>query len=281
MREDFAVFILSHGRANDVKTLSTLNKCGYSGKWYVIIDDEDTQAEEYYKNFNEHVIMFNKYESSLDIDTFDLSDNRNTVVYARNKCFDIAKGLGLDYFLELDDDYVRFEFRVEKDGKLLTYEMKAIDSVIDAMIEFLNDSNALCVAFAQGGDLIGGANGSKFKQKVLRKAMNSFFCKTSKPFKFLGRINEDVNTYTTLGSRGELFFTLTNMDLVQVQTQKQCGGMSESYLDVGTYYKSFYTIITMPSCVRIDTVGDKHARIHHSVLWENCVPKIVSGRFKL
>lgn len=280
MREDFAVFILSHGRANDVKTLSTLNKCGYSGKWYIIIDNEDSQIDEYYKNFNEHIIVFNKYEVSLEMDAFDLSNNRNTVVYARNVCFKVAESLGLDYFLELDDDYVRFEFRVGQGEKLLTYEMLNIDEVINAMIEFLNDSNALCVAFAQGGDLIGGVNGSKFKQRVLRKAMNSFFCKTSRPFKFIGRINEDVNTYTTLGSRGELFFTLTNMDLIQVPTQQQKGGMSESYLDVGTYYKSFYTIMTMPSCVKIATVGDQHARIHHSIVWENCVPKIISGRFK-
>ena len=41
MRNDFAIFILSHGRANKVKTLKTLKDCGYNGKWYIIIDNED------------------------------------------------------------------------------------------------------------------------------------------------------------------------------------------------------------------------------------------------
>lgn len=111
--------------------------------------------------------------------------------------------------------------------------------------------------------------------------MNSFFCRTDKPFKFLGRINEDVNTYTTLGSRGELFLTVTPLDLVQIPTQSNAGGMSDVYLDLGTYVKSFYSIITSPSCVKIDVMGTSHKRIHHKIEWENCCPKIISDRFKV
>ena len=46
MRNDFAVFILSHGRANNLITLKTLDKIGYTGKTYIIIDNEDEQEEE-------------------------------------------------------------------------------------------------------------------------------------------------------------------------------------------------------------------------------------------
>ena len=281
MRDDFAVFILSHGRPDKVVTIKTLKRIGYTGKWYLVLDDEDSTRQEYINTFGEdHILLFNKDLVERTFDTMDNLNNKKVVIYARNVCFDFAKKLNLNYFLELDDDYVRFELRTEKDGKLLTDELHHADDIFECVLNYLDETNATTIAFAQGGDLIGGLNGSKFKQKVLRKAMNSFFCKTSKPFKFMGRINEDVNTYTTLGSRGDLFLTLTNMDLIQVPTQQHKGGMSESYLDVGTYYKSFYTILTMPSCVRIDTVGDQHARIHHSVLWENCVPKIISGRFR-
>ena len=48
MRNDFAIFILSHGRADNVKTLDTIKTCGYTGKWYVIIDNEDKQAQKYF-----------------------------------------------------------------------------------------------------------------------------------------------------------------------------------------------------------------------------------------
>ena len=35
---DFAVFILTHGRANNVKTYATLRNSGYTGKIYLILD---------------------------------------------------------------------------------------------------------------------------------------------------------------------------------------------------------------------------------------------------
>lgn len=50
MRDDFCVFILTHGRANNVITMDTLKKCGYTGKCYIVIDNEDDQEAEYKKN---------------------------------------------------------------------------------------------------------------------------------------------------------------------------------------------------------------------------------------
>lgn len=38
---NFAVFILSHGRAGNVKTYQTLINQGYTGNIYIVIDDED------------------------------------------------------------------------------------------------------------------------------------------------------------------------------------------------------------------------------------------------
>lgn len=46
-KKDFAIFILSHGRANDIKTVDTLNKGHYTGDWYVVIDDEDNDEDLY------------------------------------------------------------------------------------------------------------------------------------------------------------------------------------------------------------------------------------------
>ena len=46
MRDDFAVFILTHGRADNVVTVKALEKGGYTGKTYFIIDDEDDDNEE-------------------------------------------------------------------------------------------------------------------------------------------------------------------------------------------------------------------------------------------
>ena len=280
MRDDFAVFILSHGRANKLVTLKTLKSCGYTGKYYIICDDEDNQLEEYKRLYKESVIVFNKEDALSSFDIMDNFSNNKFVVFARNVCFKIAKELNLKYFLELDDDYVRFEFREEKNNKLLTYKILDLDSIFEEMIKYLDSSNALSIAFSQGGDLIGGVNGTMWKMKLKRKAMNSFFCRTDRPFTFTGRINEDVNTYTTLGSRGNLFLTIADIDLIQVQTQKSSGGISEAYLEYGTYLKSWYSVMSLPSSVKIGMMGDKHERVHHIIDWETCVPKIISGRYK-
>jgi hypothetical protein len=127
---------------------------------------------------------------------------------------------------------------------------------------------------AQGGDFIGGFAGSIWRQPK-RKAMNSFVCLTDRPFQFLGRVNEDVNTYTHLGSRGYLLMTCMWLALQQQQTQKNSGGMTEEYLNSGTYVKSFYSVMYQPSSVRVAVMMSRYPRIHHQVRWRYTVPKIV------
>lgn len=281
MRDDFAVFILTHGRPDRIYTYKTLEKLGYSGKVYFICDNEDEKIEEYKNRYGEKVIVFDKLKKSKEFDTADVSNDRRAIVYARNACFDIAKDLGLKYFLELNDDYTDFFYRYKKDGKLFSKNLENIDYVFDAFVEFIEKTPAKSIAFSQGGDLIGGFKNKNIDKKVLRKCMNSFFCSVEKKFTFLGRVNEDVNTYTRLGQIGDLFFTYVPCSLNQKQTQSNKGGMSDLYLDSGTYVKSFYSVIFSPSCVSIAMMGDKHKRIHHNISWDNCVPKILNEKYKI
>lgn len=279
-KNKFAVFILSHGRAENVITVQTLRNYGYTGDIYIIIDDEDKQGDLYKKIYGDKVIVFSKKEMD---GTFDIGDNfndRRVVVYARNKCHDIAKSLGLDYFLELDDDYNDFCYRYEENGALRKINVKSFDKLVEKCIDFLEVSNAHAIAFAQGGDYIGGVGSTAWQQKLLRKVMNTFFCKTDRPFQFYGRINEDTTMYTVLGQRGYIFFTLGDVMVNQLQTQANAGGLTDIYLDKGTYYKSFCSVMFSPSCVKVSSMGNVYRRIHHRVKWNNCCPKIISERYK-
>lgn len=281
MKYKFAVFILSHGRPDKVYTLKQLQNNNYTGDWYIIIDNEDTQREEYIKNFGkDKVVIFDKAAIAGKFDTMDTSTDRRSVVFARNACFDIAEEKGYDYFLELDDDYNAFSIRYIEDGKFKQKEIRNLDFLFEKMLDFLEQSKSLTVAIAQNGDFIGGKDNDRYKDGLLRKAMNTFFCKTSHRFDFLGRINEDVNTYTYLGSKGERIFTYSHACINQMQTQSNSGGMTELYLDSGTYVKSFFSVMIMPSCVSIKSMGDKHKRLHHNVKWDCCVPKIINQRYK-
>lgn len=282
MRNDFVAFILTHGRPDKIHTIDALRKAGYTGKIILVIDNEDKTADRYYELYGrDSVVMFDKLKKSTEFDTIDRGTDRRAIVYARNACFDIAEDLGYKYFLELDDDYTNFRQRFIKDnGEFGSWYLRDFDAVVDVMINFLETSGALTVAFAQTGDFIGGPSSKVFRDRLARKAMNSFFCKTENRFDFIGRINEDVNTYVNLGSKGNLFFTVADMSLDQTQTQANSGGMTELYSSTGTYTKTFFTVISNPSCVKVCTVGVQHPRIHHRIDWETAVPKIISGKYK-
>jgi hypothetical protein len=278
----FAVLILSHGRADNVYTLETLRRCGYTGNIYFVLDDEDPTADQYRNQFGaKNVIVFSKREIAKTFDVGDsIQDLPPAVVYARNASFQIARDLGLDYFMQLDDDYTSFMFRWA-DGDVLKHCMiKNMDEVLEAMIQFVADTGADTFAMAQGGDFIGGVEGSAVHRPLMRKAMNSFIFKTDNPVTFIGRINEDVNTYVVGGMRGKLYLTTTAVMLTQQQTQKNKGGLTEIYLATGTYMKSMYTVMMCPSCVTVRQMGPSNPRLHHSVRWDNAVPKILSDRYR-
>lgn len=279
--KDFVVFIMSHGRADNVVTFKTLREQGYTGRIVIVIDTDDRQGDEYERRFGEeNVAVFDKDDIAKRFDEI-IHGDKKTIVYARNACFDIAEKMGYRFFLELDDDYEYFCFCYNKEGKALvrSRNTRKLDDVFDVMVDFLKEAEQVSsIAFAQGGDFIGG-NRNRTIPKVSRKCMNSFFCDTLRRFWFLGRINEDVNTYTTLGSRGTIFLTTYLFSLNQKQTQANKGGMSDVYNESGTYLKSFFSVIGMPSAVRICDMG-KSKRIHHNVKWKNSVPCILRETHK-
>ena len=278
--DELVVFILTHGRPHSVHTYKTLRSHGYTGKIILVVDDEDEQLDEYIENFDE-VETFSKTEVAKEFDEGDNFEDRRAIVYARNACFNIAKRKGHKYFVQMDDDYTRFEYRVYTTDKQEPSAIRSLDSVLLCILNFYKKTSFASLAIAQGGDFIGGKNNRMAKRPTLfRKCMNSFLCSTDRPFQFVGRINEDVNTYVREQSKGLLMGTIPFASLVQKTTQSNKGGMTDLYMDSGTYVKSFYTVMMSPASCYIQPMGDKHLRLHHHVKWDNAVPKIISQRNK-
>lgn len=278
-----AALILTHGRADNVVTYKTLKESGWSGDIVFVIDTEDEQADRYRKNYpNDTVFVFDKLEESKKFDTADLPDaKRNAIVYARNASFWIAEKLGYTHFIQLDDDYTSLEFSGEYDEQIPYKPIKNFQAVVSLMCDFLDSTNIKTICMAQGGDWIGGRN-IKNKNSIIkkRKAMNSFVCRVDRPFKFIGRINEDVNTYTYGARLGDIFLTTPEISLTQKQTQSNSGGMTDIYQAQGTYVKSFYSVIFSPASVKIGIIKDTNSRIHHSIDWSCTVPKIIRQELK-
>ena len=283
MREDFCAFILTHGRPDKVITLRSLRSYGYTGKVFIVIDDEDQTGEEYKRIYGDDVLVFSKDEVGRYTDQFDNFSDRRTILWARNVCWDLAKQMGYRYFIELDDDYGSWIYR--RSGRNHSqststaeeyhgWKIRNLDAIFDALVRLIETTPIKTVAMSQGGDHIYDG-GEVQKHRFRRKAMNSFVCDTGNPFLFRGRINEDVNTYASLGRTGELFFTDTQLQLNQSQTQANTGGMTEFYLISGTYVKSFYTVMAAPSCTTIGLMGRSSKRLHHKINWRKAVPLII------
>lgn len=278
---DYAVFILTNGRPSNVLTYNALKKAGYTGRIYIIIDNQDKKANAYKERFGNQVIVFDKEDIASQTDTHDNFGNMKAIVYARNASYKIAENLGLKYFIQLDDDYTDFRYKFNDRGDYGDWTIKNIDNIFQAIFQYYAQTPARCIAIAQGGDFIGGKNSKKASELTpLRKCMNTFFCSTERPVRFRGTMNEDVTTYTTCGSRGGIFMTITNTAINQKQTQSLEGGMTDTYKDGGTYLKTFYTILSQPSSVKVSVMRSKYTRIHHEVRWNNTVPLILSEDIK-
>lgn len=283
MIEDFVVFILTHGRADNVRTYETLKRQNYRGPVVFVIDDEDEQMTRYFGNFGEeNVEVFSKTEVAKKFDRGDNFDKRGAIIYARNACFDIARKRGFRYFIELDDDYTSFSYRFNENLDFVETRIDNVEEVWRKMLDYFKATPRLSsIAMAQGGDFIGGGRGSFGKLKPARKAMNSFICDTERQFDFVGTINEDVNTYTSKSHVGLLFLSIPLVCLHQIQTQKNAGGMTDLYLDSGTYVKSFYSVMYCPSAVKVAVMGgDAEKRLHHNISWNNCAPKILRENYR-
>ena len=284
---DFAVFIITNRRAMKQKTYRSLLDAGYSGRVFFVVDDEDPELIDYIKIYGENVLIFNKIDAAELFDEMDNFNDRRSSAYGRNVCFKYAEQFRLTHFLILDDDYTSFRYRFPCNGRLVSKEIRNIDEIINAMNDFLDETGAYTVCFAQAGDFIGGLNartGGAYCKKVHRKAMNCFFCRTDRKFEFPGRINEDVNAYTYWGGRGYLMLTITDIAITQPQTQAEKGGMTDLYKQNGTYVKSFYSVIGAPSCVRVENMGGNGSntkrRIHHRIEKKYAYPLIINEKWR-
>ena len=275
---DYAVIIPTHGRYDRVFTIDSLRKSGYTGDIYLLCDDEDKQLEQYKEKYGDKVIVFSKDDYAGKFDKMDNFGNKACVVYARNAMWDAAKKIGLKFFIVADDDYTMYRFRIDnKQCYRTNIQIKNIDAVFNAYFDFLKISNIDTVCFAQDGDYIGGFSNSKISggYKPYRKMMNLYFFNVDKPLEFKGTINEDLTSSVTEGVLGKKILTCMMTSLLQKETQSNLGGLTEIYLELGTYVKSFYSVMAAPSCVKVALMGDKQMRLHHAVTWKNAVPKII------
>ena len=211
-------------------------------------------------------------------------ERRDVVVYARNAVWDFAKQLDLEYFIVADDDYIDFFINIDSKGNYKHSKIKEMDIIIDIFLEYMEKAKHIdCICFAQTGDFIGGGNNPFVIYgdfKIKRKMMNFYFFRVDQKLNFMGTLNEDYISSLFHGIQGKIIFTTYLTAINQLQTQKNLGGLTDIYLEMGTYVKSFYSILAFPSCVKISAMGWRDYRFHHKTMkWHFAVPMIISEKY--
>ena len=304
--EDYCIFIISYGRPEFLKnkTWRLLERLNSSAKKYIVCSDDDSTLQKYKDMYGEEtVIVFNKEECERSTH-FDLMDcyhgehnNKAGAVWARNMQYKLARKLGYRWFMMFDDDYISFHIRnvfKSKTGKKYNdakcdFYGHTFDEYCLKMFDVLNSSPWLyALGSPQGGDYVASPDNDRktgfVNEEYKFKAMNVFWFDCEKEIRFYGRTNEDCTAYVLNGSRGELSLTMHGPQIRQVPTQLKKGGMTDIYKYFGTYTKSLYSSMALPSGVYVNVVGgtknmNKSIRIHHLVKWNNTVPKIIDDKY--
>lgn len=277
--KDFAVFILTHGRAETISTHRALRDGGYTGKIYIVIDNEDDQEDLYREKFGDMVIQFDKRDYVAKTDLGDLDDDRRIGVFARNFIQDEAKRLGYKFHLQLDDDVHGFGYRFVQDGKLRSVKCNHLDEVFSGMVELMKETPITSLSFVLSSYYLGGAENKNFDKGMIQKTMTTFLMRADDVQYFNMRMNDDITTSLINGMRGKLYYTYMPVMVYVDATQVQHGGMTEIYQKNGTYRKSFYSVMCCPSCVKVSAMGITEYRIHHEIKWNYAVPKLLSPRW--
>lgn len=289
MNEDtVCVFVISNRRPDEVTTVDgALAGTPYSGPWFIVLDDEDPTRDQYERRYGaDRIIVFPKQET---MDSFDLGDNfgLSGSCVPRAALWNIAREKGYRYFLALDDDYPYFDYQFTGDDRPLhgLHRPKSLDEVLAIMLDWFKKlpPRVLTLSIIQKGELIGGwANQTVDAIKIKRKVMNFFLCDIERPFTFPGRLNEDVNAYTEIQRRGYPMFSINLIALDQRPTQQTKGGLTDDYIQHGTYVKTFYSIMRCPSGVKVSMLIDRNVnpRIHHKVNYNRIAPAIIPEKYR-
>lgn len=244
----FAIFILTNGRPNHQYTLEFLRK-SFKGDVFLICDNEDKTLKEYQKNYGEQVIVFDKNEWVSKSDPMDNFKSKNSVLYARNAVFEIAKNMGYEYFVMVDDDVTGLSFRYEKDGKLVGKPVKDFSKVSSVILETMDNTGTDFFSFGMDKIYIGGLANNQYQKKIIDKVYCFIFCRTEQQHFYKGIMNEDEIHNVLSMSVGTLVKSLT---LIQIQYKpigpENIGGNSETYKENGyySYTRNFYPIIACP-----------------------------------
>lgn len=280
MKNDIPIFIPSYHRPTNIKTAYYFIKRGWEAtSIHVVIDNEADDKAEYEEEaqkwgFNLHVFDMEECRERYDY-VHRASKARRSAGQARNMFYDIAIGLGIDFYIVIDDDTSGFEMRPfgihARQGGIsdVRYAYEAIKAI-------MQKRHIGLFGLPQSGDIYS----SQIDTQTLRyKVMNTTFVNV--PYIYRGeRGVQDNDTSQFVAVMNEGYFTgslRTGLILHQQPSAKQSGGLTDLYNECKLLNKSLVCVIQYPSAIRAERQKMNGGRLHHRINYRYLMPKIIKG----
>ena len=271
----YAVFIISHERANRVETYSTLRSSGYAGIIHVFIDNEDTQKEAYLNRFGTELVIFNKQIHMMQTDTLELDKRKASAVYARNAVELYAKARGYDVFIIMDDDITNLRYRWMEGNICKSMKVSRLDLIFKWYCEYLCSCDIATLSFEHCMFYLGGITDEKVMNE--RWTYQIHIRNTRYPVDWIAVFNEDIITEISTATRGYIWWSLPHIVFDNVAMNCESGGVKELYESISEYKRAFMATVANPSSCK---PGYSHGKLRIQQNKKASYPMIISGRWK-
>ena len=280
MTKKFAVFILTHGRPHNQLTVKSLQDVGYTGEWYLVVDDQDDTFDEYVKEWGaDRVIVFHKDHFIKHTDTGLSVPVPKFAVFARNAIEFIAHSMGYKTFMMLDDDITKLRIRLPEGDSLKSFQINGqFDAIIESSVNYVLECDIACIGLGFCNLYIGGVENFNKENPRQRLCAEAFIRNTSHPILWRLNMVEDLITSIDAAMRGEVWFQFLPIQCeIKMSEGVVDGGNSDVYRQLGMYRISFMPVIAYPSSNAV-RLGKKSWASTTSP--DKCIPKIISSRYR-
>lgn len=279
--DDVAVLISTNGRARNQITYSTLRRIGYTGKIFLVVDDEDVELAEYKRIYGDSVKIFSKKEYFKKADLMINKADMCAAIFSRNACFDIAKENGISFFVNCDDDIKDIKFADIRGRKLITRKITDFDTVMKSVKKFMTCIGSDAMSICEDGVYVGGLN-EKVKTGAYWSMSHWFFFSSDTDLRFRGLWHDDRVFSMDVGKIGKIAFSMSIMrDTLpsENEEEKQKGGMRSGKERFDRYSAEFMTLIAHPDVLKM-YLDEKSGKWKLKRKGECASPKIISGKHK-
>lgn len=272
------MFIPSYHRPTHLKTVNYFVKLGYPVELiHVFIDDEADDMDKYEEEakrvgFNLHVFDMEESRERYDY-VHRPSKARRSAGQARNMFYDYARMQGIDFYVVIDDDTTYYQVRpfgvYKRTAQLHDFEHMFCEVEI-----MMRKYHIGLFGLSQTGEMMSTDPQCKL---IRHKIMNTTFILL--PYVYRGERgvqDDDTSQFATAINEGYFIASFyTGLVLLQTQSAKQGGGLTDLYNECKLLNKALVTPIQFPSAINAERQKMNGNRLHHRINYRYICPKIL------